>query len=67
VFYIWFVIAELESLLREFHERIKGLEGDKWDLDHAIKMRDYQVTISSEIQRDTNASRLNLTASLLFI
>merc|ERR1712119_207125 len=34
---------ELESLLHEFHERIARLEGDKWDLDHAIKMRDYQI------------------------
>merc|ERR1719244_2427687 len=32
--------AELESLCREFHE---GLEGDKWDLEHQIKMKDYQI------------------------
>lgn len=37
-------IAELESLCREFHKRIEGLEGDKWDLEHQIKMKDYQVT-----------------------
>lgn len=37
-------VAELQSVIREFHQRISGLEGDKWDLDHAIKMRDYQVT-----------------------
>lgn len=36
-------IAELQSLLSDFHQRQIALEGDKWDLDHAIKMRDYQV------------------------
>jgi len=35
--------AELESVLREFHERILGLEGDKYDLDKGIKMKDYQI------------------------
>ncbi|XP_037783842.1 troponin I isoform X35 [Penaeus vannamei] len=35
--------AELESLCREFHKRIEGLEGDKWDLEHQIKMKDYQI------------------------
>lgn len=34
---------ELHKLLEEFHNRIVGLEGDKWDLDKAIKMRDYQI------------------------
>jgi len=41
-------VDELQSLLREFHERIKGLEGDKWDLDYAIKMRDYQVNLPKQ-------------------
>merc|ERR1712142_209436 len=35
--------AELQTILREFHKRIIGLEGDKWDLDYEIKMRDYQI------------------------
>merc|ERR1711962_797802 len=35
--------AELQTILREFHKRIIGLEGDKWDLEYEIKMRDYQI------------------------
>ncbi|MPC24096.1 Troponin I [Portunus trituberculatus] len=35
--------AELEKLCRDFHSRIERLEGDKWDLEHQIKMKDYQV------------------------
>lgn len=42
MFYFLF-IAELEKLVRDFHSRIERLEGDKWDLEHQIKMKDYQV------------------------
>ncbi|XP_068225327.1 troponin I isoform X2 [Palaemon carinicauda] len=35
--------AELQTLCREFHKRIEGLEGDKWDLEYQIKMKDYQI------------------------
>ncbi|XP_063850278.1 troponin I-like isoform X26 [Scylla paramamosain] len=35
--------AELEKLCRDFHSRIERLEGDKWDLEHQIKMKDYQI------------------------
>lgn len=42
MFYFLF-IAELEKLCRDFHSRIERLEGDKWDLEHQIKMKDYQV------------------------
>ncbi|KAL7640707.1 UNVERIFIED_CONTAM: hypothetical protein RMT77_008982 [Armadillidium vulgare] len=35
--------AELQTLCREFHVRISNLEGDKWDLEYQIKMKDYQI------------------------
>lgn len=35
--------AELEKLVKDFHSRIARLEGDKWDLEHQIKMKDYQI------------------------
>ena len=56
MFYFLF-IAELEKLVKDFHSRIERLEGDKWDLEHQIKMKDYQVRGSHSLARYCTARR----------
>ena len=39
------LLAELQTICREYHEHIARLEADKYDVDWGVKIRDYQVTL----------------------
>ena len=66
-FLYFLFVAELQTILKEFHQRISTLEGDKWDLDHAIKMRDYQVTLRDARLAFTGSCSLIFKATIYYI
>lgn len=35
--------SELASICKKFHERIQGLESEKWDLEYAVGRKDIEV------------------------
>lgn len=35
--------TELKAVVKQFHEQIKKLESDKWDLEHAVGKRELEV------------------------
>lgn len=42
--------SELVSICKEFHERIKSLENEKWDLEYAVGRKEIEVSCFSSYQ-----------------
>lgn len=40
---------ELQTLCKGFHDRIKNLEGDKWDLEYAVGRKEIEVSMLDDI------------------
>ena len=49
------MVAELQTICREYHEHIARLEGDKYDADLAVKIKDYQVTHKVLVSEKTSS------------
>lgn len=44
------LLAELQTLCKEFHKRIASLEGDKYDLEWRAKMKNLEVTLVARLE-----------------
>lgn len=36
--------SELKSICKQFHEQIRKIESDKWDLEHAVGRKEIEVS-----------------------
>jgi hypothetical protein len=40
---IFILLAQLKKIIKEYYDRVYLCEGQKWDLEHEVKMRDWEV------------------------
>jgi hypothetical protein len=46
--YLFTLIAELQTVVKEYHAKMIRLEGDKYDLEWQSRVKDYEVNIMTD-------------------
>lgn len=49
----FFILDELKEFVRQYFDRVLMCEGQKWDLEHEVKKRDYEVIVLFNLNSQT--------------
>lgn len=65
-FLISILTAQLKDICKEYYERMYLCEGQKWDLEHEVRKRDWEVLPKNKTKQKYRIQNIYKTSLILF-